>query len=503
MDHPGPHRPFFNANSDNRIVSVLMGVLLLGGLVFLGVMSGEVVTARPKHIFALVFIVCIGLLVLRRPLLGVALAAASDASISYVSGLTRFPPRVYLSVLVTLLSIGPILRLLRQERWVRRVFAFCLAFTVLIVLVDTAHAHTDVLRRTLARRVAPILLALCMCAHIQSARDAKLVLVFLLGASLVSALVGIFQYHGSATAWSMRISLEEFTKYGAFQIDPFGWNDPAKGRIMGLASNPINFSYHMVLAASFLIPMAFSREIRRRSRWLAAGGAILIGVATLESLTRSAILALWVILVVVITPTIFRDLRERGRALAALVALGLTIATIAGAYATLSSNVMSQRARFGSIMQDETRPALFKAAVRVIANHPLGVGTSRTPEIIAKNPSLYTDDTNTDVLTTQVSHNYLINAAAFWGILGFLFAAGFFVILLRSGHTLRQRVLLLPEPLRWVPLASTAFVAGYITHSSFHNQGPFFGDVTSWYYIGILISAHALAKAQLRPVHEE
>ncbi|MBR58405.1 MAG: hypothetical protein CMH54_10340 [Myxococcales bacterium] len=503
MDHPGPHRPIVTANTDNRIVSVLLGASFLGVLVALGLLSGEIVSTRPKHIFALVFVIIVGLLVMRRPLLGVAFAAASDASVSYISGLTRFPPRVYLSVLVTLLSIGPILRLLRQEQWVRRVFAFCLAFTVLIVLVDTGHAHTDVLRRTLARRVAPILLALCMCAHMRSVRDAKLVLVFLLGASLISALVGIFQYHGSATAWDMRVSLEEYTKYGAFQIDQFGWNDPTKGRVMGLASNPINFSYHMVLAASFLIPMAFSGEMRRRSRWLAAVGSIVVGIATLESLTRSAILALWVILLVVIAPALLQDLRRRGRALAALLALGLTIATIAGGYATLSSNVMSQRARFGSIMQDQTRPALFKAAIRVIASHPLGVGTSRTPEVIARNPTLYTDATNTDVLKTQVSHNYLINAAAFWGILGFLFAGGFFIILLRSGYTLRRKRLLLPEPMRWLPMATFAFVAGYITHSSFHNQGPFFGDVTSWYYIGILIAARTLVKAQLRPVQGE
>jgi len=471
-------------------------LVIFVGVITLGLFSGTVVGAHPARMVALAMVGVTGLFILKRPILGLALAASSDVTFYYISGLTKFPPRVYLAVLVTGLSMPQIIRTLQNRVWVRRIVGIGFALSMLIVMVDAAHGHTDVVRRTLSRRIAPLLLLLCVCSNVRTERDFKLLVRALIGATIFSCVVGIFQYHGSDFAWDLRLNLERFTKYGATPIEN-PWDDPRLGRIMGMAGNPIHFSYHLVLLCSFIVPMALASHGSRVSRtWVRIGLAIAV-VATIESLTRSAILSLWLIILVSGVPMMQRGLRQRGRFLTTLLTIGMVIVTMVLAVKTLSQNVQSQRIYS---FQDINRTTLIRGTLRVIAKNPLGVGSSRTQKVISDNFHEFDDLPNAAVLREQVAHNYILNSTAFWGLPGLFLTLWFFVLLYRSGRDLAAHKDELPPYARWVPSATTAFILGYLCQSSLHNAGPFYAEIASWYFMALLISAHNLRRrpAQLQ-----
>jgi hypothetical protein len=460
-------------------------------VILLGLYSGSEVGEHPGRMVGLAMVGVTVLFVIKRPILGLALAGASDVTIYYISGLTRLPPRVYLAVLVTGLSVPQIIRTLKHRRWVRRIVGVGLALSMLIVMVDAAYGHTDVLRRTFSRRIAPLMLLLCICSHIRTERDFKLMVRAVVGATLFSCIIAIFQYQGWDMAWDLRLNLEKYTKYGAVPVEN-AWDDPRIGRIMGMAGNPIHFSYHLVLAMSFLVPMAFLRIGRRSTRIMVNIGLAIVIIATIQSLTRSAILALWLVILVVGMPILGGRLRQRGKTMAAVFTMILVVATILLAVRTLSENVQSKRIYS---FVDINRATLIRGTLRVIAKHPLGVGSSRTQKTITDNFHEFEDLPNAEVLKDQVAHNYLLNTAAFWGIPGLFLTLWFFALILRCGQDLRRSIHEVPPYARWVPTAITAFIVGYLCQSSLHNAGPFYAEIASWYYMAILISAHNLRRS--------
>jgi hypothetical protein len=486
---------------ENRRRQAFLGVLaLIGGVAFVavaGLFSGKTLAGSPLRIIALLALIVTFFFVLRRPLLGIAIAAFSDVTFYYISGLTKFPPRVYLAVLVTLLSLDKIIYVLRTQTWLRRMFFIALSVTVLIILVDTAHGNTSVLRRSLARRIAPILIMLCVCANVRTVRDLKLLLLFLLGGSIFSAIVGILQYHGFEFAWDLRLNLDQFTHTGDLGHGPGDLDDPRKGRILGMSGNVIYFSYHMVVAAAFLIPMMFAEGLRRRTLWLCRIGALIVVVALVESLTRSAILALWVMVITVTMPIMSQSLKRRGGIVRSLVPVILAVITIYVAFSTLSESSQSDRI---FSLRDVNRPTLFMGTLRMIAEHPLGLGTSGTIHWALAHFGDFSDLPNAIILTKTTSHNYFLNVASFWGILTGFLSVLFFVVIWKSGNFLERFKEGLPHSVRWMPIASKALVLGYICQCSFHNAGPFFADLTFWYYVSILLAAQTLITPTLRPL---
>ena len=493
--------PQFQQAEENKRLQAFMSVLaLIGGVAFVaiaGLFSGKTLAGSPVQIAALLGLVVTFLFILKRPLIGIALAACSDVTIYYISGLTKFPPRVYLAVLVTMLSLDKIIFVLRTQTWLRRIFYISISIAVLIVLVDTAHGNTSVLRRSLARRVAPILIMLCVCANVRSVRDLKLLLFFLLGGSIFSAIIGILQYHGFDFAWDMRLSLDKFTHMGDLGHGPGDLDDPKKGRILGMSGNVIYFSYHMVVAAAFLIPMMFSEGLRKRTMWMCRIGALIVVVALVESLTRSAILALWVMVLTVAMPIMSQSLQKRGGIVRSLIPLLLAALTIYAAFSTLSEDSQSDRI---FSLKDVNRPTLFMGTLRMIAEQPLGLGTSGTIHWALANFNDFSDLPNAIILTQTTSHNYFLNVASFWGLFTGFLSVLFFVVIWRSGNFLNRFKEGLPPEVRWMPMASKTLVLGYICQCSFHNAGPFFADLTFWYYVSILLAVHTLITPTLRPL---
>jgi len=175
----------------------------------------------------------------------------------------------------------------------------------------------------------------------------------------------------------------------------------------------------------------------------------------------------------------------------------LAMITIYAAISTLSDGGQSDRI---FSLHDVNRPTLFVGTLRILAEHPFGLGTSRTLQYVTSNFSDFSDLPNAFILTQTTSHNYFLNVASFWGVLTGFLSIWFFIVIWRSGKFLNRFKEGLPLFTRWMPLASKPLVLGYICQCTFHNAGPFFADLTFWYYLSILLAAHTLITPTLRPV---
>ncbi len=471
--------------------ALLQGLLLIAAL-GAAILLGGLATDHPARATLVALLAITGLLILRRPVLGLGLAAFTDVTCSYISGLTIFPPRVYLAVLVGMLSLPRIPRALREQPWFRRILGLSIAFALLIALVDSTFGNLGFIRRGLARHAAPLLLFASICAQVRTQRDLRIILYFFLGGVAFSALIGILQYHQVGPAWDLRLALAKYYKV-QHDLSPADlYTDPTNSRILGMAANPIDFSYHLVLGLGLLLPLVARGGLEKRQQLFAITLLALLIVATVESLTRSAILAAWI--GILLTGARSFTGRQRSRRLRALLLLVAVTTTAAGAFASLGEDVRSSRVYS---FEDVSRPTLALAGLMVAARHPFGVGTSRTPEVIRASFSDFAGLDNPTVLLHQTSHNYFLNLTAFYGWLAALLVFIFYRTLLRSGRALRSTT---SDPRRrWLGEAALIHVATYSVHCSLHNAGPFFGDPAAWTPIALLVAGHALARRSTAP----
>jgi len=412
------------------------------------------------------------------------------------------PPRSWLLVVLAALAL---LTLSISKRYpsyladphVKAMLGLIFVFVVWSVLINFAHylinQESDVLsvaiRKILARYIGGALLLLSIAFFLSDEHRIKIFVYAVFAAVAFSSVVGILQLLNPSLGWSIKPAMLKVLHL------------EAGGRILsyrvgGLADFSVPFSYQ--LAA--VIPLLFAFLLVERNPFLRSLmiAAYVLGLtALLMTLMRSAILGVFLAHIVVLYAN--RGTSWAKRLLLLVLPVGLVI------YLLLKFNpfVLEKfQRRLEGERTDVGRIVLIQSAIDVLFAHPLGVGIGRFQEVASGTVSETSRPELASLIVTQTTaHNQFINTWIYNGIIGFLLLLFLYVLLFR------HLVFLLRASLGRGRLAG-ALAPGllganvsYLTHSMFHNAGPFgTGEYVFWY---LLILQFSLAGILYRKGRDE
>lgn len=315
-------------------------------------------------------------------------------------------------------------------------------------------------------QIAITVLVVVVLAEIAGMKAAVLVFAGVVGASVLIALLQMLDVD---SAWSLREALGRFQREDALELATL-----QKGRPLGIAYSPIQFSTHACLAFAVY---AAARE-RGQRFWhdrvnadlmiLFALGALC--VAAFISGTRSPLLGAALFFLVYAA-------RRPGSWLLLLIALGGAALVLVGPI--LLDAFQSAQPRI--VRTDDNsatgRGSLIAMGILLFTDNPLGYGfgfspTDHWPKFWQE---LYTLQ-NPSVLKDTQLHNYILNMINTYGI-GLLLAAPVAYSLLMRARTV------------------IIFYIPYIIHIMFHNFGPYWNDTPFWFTVAAL-AAPLLATGQ-------
>ncbi|RKY93284.1 MAG: hypothetical protein DRQ06_06970 [Candidatus Hydrothermota bacterium] len=412
------------------------------------------------------------------------------------------PPRSWLLVVLAALAL---LTLSISKRYpdyladplVKAMLGLIFAFVIWSVLINFAHylinQESEVLsvaiRKILARYMGGALLLLSIAFFLSDELKIKIFVYAVFAAVAFSSVVGILQLLNPSLGWSIKPAMLKVLHL------------EAGGRILsyrvgGLADFSVPFSYQ--LAA--VIPLLFAFLLVERNPFLRSLmiAAYVLGLtALLMTLMRSAILGVFLAHIVVLYAN--RGTSWAKRLLLLVLPVGLVI------YLLLKFNpfVLEKfQRRLEGERTDVGRIVLIQSAMDVLFAHPLGVGIGRFQEVASGTVSETSRPELASLIVSQTTaHNQFINTWIYNGIIGFLLLLFLYVLLFR------HLVFLLRASLGRGRLAG-ALAPGllganvsYLTHSMFHNAGPFgTGEYVFWY---LLILQFSLAGILYRQVRDE
>ena len=292
------------------------------------------------------------------------------------------PPDAVLAVAMLVALLTGRLDLARVPGWVALLLGALLALNAvsLVGAADRSGAGTF-----LATTVFVVLLAVWLAGYVDSARRARGVLLAYLGATLMSAVLGIaallvpipgrgtLLYHGCCRAEAL---FKDPNVFGPFLVPAI-----------------------VILLEELLTPRLLPG---RRGLKMAAIAVLCIGV--LVSYSRAAWLDLVTALIVLLLVLVLR--RGGGRPAAALLATVILLAGSTGVYlaATGSEGFLRERATFQAY--DTSRFSAQRAGIRLAEDHPLGVGPGQF-----------------DVREQISAHSIYVRVLAEQGVLGFVVLA--------------------------------------------------------------------------------
>jgi hypothetical protein len=273
-----------------------------------------------------------------------------------------------------------------------------------------------------------------------------------LSGAAFSGLVALLQFGNIEIAWRLREILSDIQHEPA-EIQNYV---ASRSRALGLSLSPIVFSYQIISAYLTLNVMYRFGELRRSFYY---GSFFLILITLLANGTRSALLAIFA------SETLMQLRKGRLRSLLYIGAIG-AIATAVYLYA----NVTGSRVAATEDASALGRIALYDYGLRLIADHPFGLGWGFDPGGYAW---LYwehlSDFVNADGVFRLGLHDAYLNFFLVYGLTGTLVAA----------------IVLIYDP-RFV-FVSAFYLFAYILHALFHNNGLFIGDYFFWFSFAVIL----------------
>ena len=363
------------------------------------------------------------LLILNKPFIGLCIAVFLDLWFSYVD-LYSVPPRNYLIFYLTLtviltLLLGQKIRVSQQSRKILLIALIFLACAVSINFLQEVPFGQS-LYGVSGRLIAPLMIAICTMYFVNTEFKLKIFMYTLIFAMSISALVGILQFFNVEFFWKIRETM------GISSDSRVGLQILERQRIPGLAYFAIPFSYQLgtIIPLLFgLILSKFTSSPERLHLWIAL---VLMTVALIFSLTRSAILGCIIGLGVV-------SYLARGKfQLSKLITIILIFLLI-----VLSSDVIKNR----FLKPDEaalSRIPQTIVAAKIFFSNPMGIGLGQFQKYsVGYFKKLSHLSGASEILRTS-SHNQFLNTTVYFGIPGLILLMLFYKRLFKSLFYLRR-----------------------------------------------------------------
>jgi len=395
-----------------------------------------------------------------------------DLYFSYVQTF-GLPPRNYLLVYLLAVAFARVMR--RGAIPVpRSAYRLLIPTTLLVVWAvvlrlsvgdRVADALYDV-GSGLGAAVAIGILTVCL---LEDGRDVRAfvhcVAVFL----TLSSAVALLQFVGVEAAWRVREML------GVDADSAIAWQILQRERPPGLTYFSIQLSYQLITLFPILGSVWLARATTSATRRLYGLACVMMALALVATLTRSAIAGAVVGLGAVI---MLSAPRRR---------LWWLVVTTVACVALVSAVDLGSRRGLSWEALAYGRLALYVTALRVAVDNPLGVGAhSRFSEYAANYYSEVVDLPGAHVVLGRAAHSQFLNVLLALGVPGLLGFLWFYRELFRLAMRLR-RSMALDTYLQAVSSGLVGAFVGYVVNSFFHNAGPFSGDPFHWYWVGLVL----------------
>jgi hypothetical protein len=414
-----------------------------------------------------------------RPFWGVCLAVLLDLYFSYVQAL-GVPPRNYLLAYLVALAV---VRAMRGGAAALPRSAYRLALATGL-LVGLAAARTLASADSLATALyglggglgAGVAIAATTARFVGDEREACTFVRFVTICLVLSSLVALLQFGGVETAWRLRelLGVEEHSAVGGQILE--------RWRVPGLAYFAIQLSYQLVTVIPIVGSVWLAAGTGRLSRRAYGLACATMALGLAATLTRSSIAAAAVGMVTVIL------LAVRRRRWLWLAMTAVAAVAIVGLFD------LSERRGLSLDQLSADRLAHFVTALWIARDNPLGIGSlERFSEYAVLYYAEIADLPGAEAARRQTPHNQFLNVLISFGVPGLIGLLWFYGELFRLLARVRRHAM--PNGrLRAVASGLTGAFVAYLANASFHNPGPFSGDLFNWYWVGLTVALVRMAE---------
>lgn len=312
---------------------------------------------------------------------------------------------------------------------------------------------------TIARVLAPILMAIVIFILTDTKKKFENYIYILIIVIAVSATVGILQFFEIPLAWKIR------EVQGEVILKP----EPA-----GLALFSLLFSYHLALVIPLVFSLILNKEKTFKKRQILLIIFLVLIFALLTTKVRSALIGSFIGILFVIS-----IVKNYKRGIAGIILLSGMIFI----FSLTNTSVFEEISTF-SDQSASARIPLFLTALRIAKDHPLfGIGVGRYSELAESYYYQVSHMYGAETILITSSHNQFLNTLDYFGMPGFflllLFYYKLFKGLIWSNRNSSDNFSF------YISSGLIGSQISYIIHSSFHNTGPFLSDPYAWFFIGI------------------
>ena len=415
----------------------------------------------------------IGLMVLVactvRPLWGVCLAALFDLWFSYVQAL-GVPPRNY--VVLYLLGFAAVHAMRvgaptfpRSAHRLVLAVGFLAGLAALQTLISSGDNILDTLYGIGAGLGAGLAIALVTARFVSSERDAFTFVRFVTVVVTLSAVVALLQSAGIEAAWQLRE-----------RIGVSGLHIAERARVPGLTYFSIQLSYQLATLIPIIGSIWLSGTTGPVSRKMYGLACATLGLALAATLSRSGLAGAVLGMLVVIALSQHRR-RWLWLGMIALASVGIV---------TLFDLSGRRDLSLAQLILD--RWPHFITAVWIAWDNPLGIGSlHQFTQYASYYYSEIADIQGASVARYQTAHNQFLNVLVAYGLPFLVVFVWFYRELFVMLNRVRKRAAP-ASPRHALAVGLIGSFVGYQVNASFHNPGPFTGDLFNWYCIGLAVA---------------
>lgn len=419
-----------------------------------------------------------------RPFWGVCLAALLDLYFSYVQVLV-LPPRNYLLAYLVALALvrvmwGDVARLPRSAHRLVLVTGLLVALAAAMTLIGP-DSLVDALYGLGGGLGAGMAIAAITAFFVNDERDALTFVRFVTICLVLSSLVALLQFAGVESAWRVRELL------GGNQGGAIVGAISERARAPGLTYFAIQLSYQLATLIPITGSLWLAAPAGSMTRRVYGLSCVMMALGLAATLTRSGLAAAAAGMATVIVLS-----RRRQRWLWLVMTASVTIAVI-GIFD------VSERRGLSLLQLTAERLPHFVTALRIAWDNPLGIGgLSQFNQYAVQYYAEIADLPGAEAVLRSTTHNQFLNLLVAFGVPGLVGLVWFYVELFKLLGRVRRRDTQ-DGRLRILASGLTGASVAYLVNASFHNPGPFSGDLFSWYWIGLTVALARMADRGTAP----
>jgi len=388
-----------------------------------------------------------------------------------------FNPRMYLLGIAGILLVYDYVRHPYLNRKEKILFGWVLIMIIVFMLVNfyTRRIVTgyvfSMFRGILKAYISGPILALFVYRKLRTKQELTLMFKIVAWSFAVPAVVSILQYLGVDWAWQLPLKVAHLSTKPVVVLPNFF----AHSRARGFHMIPIAFTFQAVIGVSISTVLAIFMVQNPVRRLIYDLLAILATIGSLVTLTRSLLLGILSMDVYIVYQVLSRKSSSNIFLMRAISVTLFVVVMSVGGYNILNRETSGSRL---TDFHDKFRPQLWKAGLILAMEHPFGIGSAQTIEVIEKERLNFIGRVDMDIATKFTSHNYLLNQLVYYGIPGFLLTL---FILIWPFLLVRGRPM---EGFEWMKYTVWSVLGVLYINSFFHNGG-LTGLPLAWSAIGI------------------